>query len=114
MLLSPLVLWDTYKFVLATLCFGILVPVHLIGKLLHLTPRLCCGARRDANTDPRRLHYWLAAVLWAGMLAFPFFLVWHLAPAAMTPLALNTTNATVPPALSLSSPCCTTAFTSSS
>lgn len=99
MLLSPLVLWDTYKFVLATLCFGILVPVHLIGKLLHLTPRLCCGARRDANTDPRRLHYWLAAVLWAGMLAFPFVLVWHLAPAALTPLALNTTNATVPPAL---------------
>ena len=95
-LLSPLILWDTYKFVLATLCFGMLVPVHLIGKLLALAPRLCCRGV-SADREPRSCHFWLGGVLWAALVAFPFYLVYVLAPSTMVPLPVDGFTPAHPP-----------------
>ena len=50
MLLSPLLLWDTYKFGLATASFGVLAPVHLLTKLIATT--LSC--RADAKPSKKR------------------------------------------------------------
>jgi len=96
MLLSPLFLWDTYKFCLASLCFGVLVPVHLIGTLLSLLPRICASqpaANRRAR--PTACHFWMGGALWAGLVAFPFALVYQIAPTLLIPHNDTATNTNV-------------------
>ena len=96
LLLTPFFWWDTYRFVLATLCFGVLVPVHLLGKLLAALPCLCLRrAAATAAAEPTSCHFWLAGALWAALVAVPFAIVYRLAPAAMAPLALDA-NGTAP------------------
>ena len=96
-LFTPLILWDTYKFVLATLCFGSLVPVHLVGKLLALAPRICCRSLSSEREASSR-HFWLAGLLWTAFVAFPFYLVYVLAPSAMVPIDANApANPPAPP-----------------
>ena len=99
MLVSPVFLWDTYKFLLATTCFGVLVPVHFIGKLLSLMVQRPCTRTHNGSprAEPSRLQYQVAGALWACLVAFPFVIVFHLAPSAMVPLVVNSTSMDAPP-----------------
>ena len=84
--------WDAYKFVLATLVFGALVPVELVGRLLGRLGR-CCGpggtsregvsststnAPKTVVATPRQFQ--LGGLAWLGLLAYPCVVVYYAAP----------------------------------
>ena len=47
---------------------------------------------RQRLQPPAQRHFWVAGAIWAALVAFPFVLVYFLAPAAMVPLPSNATT----------------------
>ncbi|KAL1511175.1 hypothetical protein AB1Y20_005991 [Prymnesium parvum] len=79
-LLNVFVLWNTYRFVLATVLFAILVPVHLIGQLIVRVVNR--GAKRRA-VAPTTCSLWAGGAVWASLLALSIIIVYGIAPASM-------------------------------
>ena len=73
--------WHLWKFSLATLVFGLLVPVDLIARLPRRL-RACRGLEKGgAAAMPSRRALAGGALVWGALLALPFLLVYVVAPA---------------------------------
>ena len=82
------------RLVLATLVFGTLVPIELVGRLLGRFVR-CCGrtghvVTQGASDGPRAVQvattrqFQLGALVWGAFLAFPCVVVYYAAPRLST------------------------------
>ena len=80
LLVRVLLMWDTYRFVLATALFGLLVPVHLIGQLLT---RACAPRSKRAVAPQSTCMFWMGGAIWVGLLTFSLLLVYSICPSAI-------------------------------